>query len=825
MLADVALPIPVETTFTYRVPEEWQSEIEAGHRVVVSFGPRTLTGVVVSVRETQDAQPDAPKYKPIDDIPDDQPALTPELLKLTRWVADYYVCGWGEAIRAALPPGIEITSESTVERTDRPAKESDATGDMAEVLQYLQGRGPVSVATVRRRFPSASTARLRRLERDDFLRMSTRIKAPRASVKMAKFLSLGPAIEHLAAAREAIADLRGHRQKAVLAYLVEELEAGEPEAPYADVVEETKASAATVKSLAQKGLIRLELKEDARSGFADVEVSERSVAPQLHAEQQSALKEIEGAVSSGGYAAFLLHGVTGSGKTEVYLAALDRALREGRSGVILVPEIALTPQMVARFRARFGDEISVLHSRMSVGERFDAWRAVREGRHRIVIGPRSAIFAPVANLGLIVVDEEHESSYKQYDPSPRYHARDAAVMRAHMEGATVVLGSATPSLESYVNATHDKYMLLAMPNRVPVRDGNAAVLPKVEIVDLTVERKKHQLEGTLSLRLREAIAGRISKGEQVILLQNRRGFAPILECESCGYSPTCPDCSVTYTYHKFGGRLRCHYCGRTQRVPVHCPSCGALDMRQLGAGTQRVEEELDDVFPDANVLRMDLDTTGRKHSHHRILTEFGEGKADILLGTQMVAKGLDFGNVTLVGVVNADTELLLPDFRAEERTFQLLTQVAGRAGRADRPGLVLLQTRNAGNLALGYAMRHDFEGFADYALRGRRELGYPPFGQMVVVEFSGFDEEAARSVGIEWTDLFRSRGNDARILGPHPAFIRRVKRRYRFQTVIRVLHRQRAPMMQDRLRAATAAYGTPPGDCRIAIDVDAVGLR
>ncbi len=822
MTVEVALPLPIDSSFSYHVPTEWKADIARGYRVVVPFGPRTLTGVVVDIRDEDSEDP--ADLKSIEDVPDDYPALTPPLVELTRWIADYYVCAHGEAIRAALPPGIEIESESVIERSDRPADEAEVGSPEEQVLQYLEGRGSVSVSAVRKRFPFLTSAKLNRLMRDDFVHVVTRVRGPRARAKLVRFVRLDASLGHPDAAREAMLGLRGVKQRAVMLTLLEHQLAGDAEVALADVLSTAKASTATINSLREKHYIEVFTREEDRKAFPDEDVALAS-APELHGAQRRALDQITESIREGRFETFLLHGVTGSGKTEVYISALEATLEEGRSGIILVPEISLTPQMVTRFRGRFGDAISVLHSRMSVGERYDAWRAVREGRHRIVIGPRSAVFAPVERLGLIVVDEEHESSYKQFDPAPRYHARDVAVMRAHLEGAACVLGSATPSLESHANGQHGKYHVIRMPDRVPVGPSGPAVLPKVEIVDLTLERKKHRLEGTLSLPLREAIRERLDRSEQVILLQNRRGYSPVVECEACGHSPACPDCAVTFTYHKFTRRLRCHYCGRTQHLPVNCAACGKREMRQLGAGTQRVEEELATCFPDGRVVRMDLDTTHQKHAHHRILDRFGRGEADILLGTQMVAKGLDFGKVTLVGVVNADTELLLPDFRSEERTFQLLTQVAGRAGRADRPGEVILQTRNAGNPALDFARAHDYDGFAEHAMRGRKELGYPPYGQITVVEFSGPVENETSRLGTEWTGIFRQQAADILVLGPHPAFIQRVKRRYRYQTVIRSRHRQRDPDLQGKLRAANAAFGAPSRDYRIAIDVDAVGIN
>ncbi|NNE47737.1 MAG: primosomal protein N' [Rhodothermales bacterium] len=824
MIVEVALPLPIESTFSYSVPAEWTDEIGLGYRVVVPFGSRTMTGVVVAMSDEPDPEAKKIALKSILDLPDAYPAMTDGLLKVTEWVAEYYVCGPGEAMRAALPPGIEIQSETVVQLTDRPAEEIHVVGDAAGLVDYLTGRGEVPVTSVRRRFPAMSTARLRRLERDDIVRLDSRLRGPRARAKLVRFVQLAPEVRHPDAAREAMLELRGAKQRAVMSVLLDRFVDGDEEVSLSELLEVSKSSSATVTSLEKKRLVNIVSREELRTHFPDEPAPAMSGGPELHPSQAAALGEIQQSIDSAGFKAFLLRGVTGSGKTEVYLAALGTAIDAGRSGIILVPEIALTPQMVRRYRARFGDAVSVLHSRMSMGERFDAWRNLREGRHRVVIGPRSAVFAPVENLGLIVVDEEHEQSYKQQDPSPRYHARDVAVMRAFLEGATCVLGSATPSLESYSNAQHGKYRMLSMPDRVPVKDSTPAVLPTVQIVDLVLERKKHRLEGTISTTLKEAIASRLDRQEQVILLQNRRGYAPVLVCDTCGYSPMCPDCSVTFTYHKSIRRLRCHYCGRTQRPESVCPSCGAAGLQRLGAGTQRVEEELVATFPSMRILRMDLDTTGRKHSHHDILSRFGNGEADVLLGTQMVAKGLDFARVTLVGVINADTELLLPDFRSEERTFQLLTQVAGRAGRADMPGEVYLQTRNPDNSALGFATSHDYEGFAEYAMRGRKELGYPPFGQVAVVEFNGPEDGATRGLGTEWTELLRQQHLDVRIHGPHPAFIPRVKRRFRYQTVVRAPHRQRVPELQPAMRATNAKYGSIPPGYRIAIDIDAIGI-
>ena len=815
MIVEVALPLPVDQPYSYAVPDAF-APVPAGARVLVPFGSRRLTGVVVSV--DVDAPP--ARLRNVEDVLDDEPSLTDEMLRLTRWIADYYVCGWGEAIRAALPPGTDVESHVTARRIV-DALPQGASSEEQSVFAHLSGDSPSPLRTLRRRVPAASLSRLRRMEELGWIVLDSGLRAERVRPKTAWHLRLAPGYRESGALDEVIADLRGPRQEAVLRALAEFEAEGVACPAQSDVQERATAGASTVSSLVSKGIIeRLEM-QVMRSPDAE-EGAERRVERTFHPAQRRALESITAALNAGGYAGFLLHGVTGSGKTEVYIAALKEALSRGRTGIVLVPEIALTPQTVGRFRAHFGDDVAVLHSRMSLGERFDAWRQLRGGRFRVAIGPRSAVLAPMSELGLIIVDEEHESSYKQADPAPRYNARDVAVMRAHLNGAVCILGSATPSLESWVNAVElAKYQLLEMPDRVPVAGHAAAPLPDVRIVDLVNERKRHRLEGVFSKALLDAVELRIERGEQTILLQNRRGFAPVVECRDCGWVPECPDCSVSFTFHKPRGQLKCHYCGRTRRMPLVCEKCGSQDLGRLGTGTQRVEEELQAHLPGARILRMDLDTTTRKRSHHRILSAFRRGEADVLLGTQMVAKGLDFPRVTLVGVVDTDTGLLLPDFRAEERTFQLLTQVAGRAGRADLRGEVILQTRNAENEVLRMAAEHDFRAFVSAVLPDRRAFRWPPYTRLVVVEFSGPDEARVRNVAAGWTDALRDTAGDVFVLDPTPALVSRVKGRYRFRTIIRAA-RGRTPDVQGALREASKVYGRPPKDYRITIDVDAV---
>ena len=809
---------PVEGVFTYRVPPEMVSEATVGARVLVHFGRRTLTGVVVETG----AEP-SDKARSLADVLDPRPALTPELVALTRWVAGYWLCPWGDALRAALPGGTDVATRRTVRVLDtpggRPATWPDADGQA--VLDALRGKGGLSLAALAEALgrASAPASLLRRMDAAGVVSVADELQQARARPKSVRHLRLAGSGDGLAG----LDDVPGAKQRALLAAL-----AAGPRVQ-ADALREADASASTATALARRGLIEafdadVERRPDGLDGLA----SEAPAPPalDLHPAQIAALDQIVAAVEAHAPRTFLLDGVTGSGKTEVYLRALRACLVQGRTAVVLVPEIALTPQTVRRFNAHFPGRVAVVHSRMSPGERLDAWTRIRDGVYPVVVGPRSAVFAPVENLGLIVVDEEHEASYKQFDPAPRYHARDVAVMRAHRAGAVCVLGSATPSLETVANVQAGKYVRLSMPERVPVHGREPAPLPAVRVVDLTREREVRRLRGALSFPLREAISARLARGEQTILLQNRRGYAPVLQCEDCGHAPQCRDCAVSLTVHKPTRNLRCHTCGRAERLPQVCDKCGSGDLRQLGAGTQRVEEELADVFPEARVLRMDLDTTTQRGAHRKLLDAFGRGEADILLGTQMVAKGLDFPRVTLVGVVEADTGMLLPDFRAAERSFQLLAQVAGRAGRHDLPGEVILQTRNPQHPAVRFALQHDVAGFARHEMAERRMLLYPPFARLVGVEFKGPQDRSTRDLAERWTAALKREasaiaGTD--VLGPVPAFVGRIKGFWRVHTLLKAPRSLPASVLSDAVTRVVRTVPVPGGH-RVNVDVDPVGL-
>ncbi len=581
-----------------------------------------------------------------------------------------------------------------------------------------------------------------------------------------------------------------------------------------DLVRRAGASRGSLSALEKKGWVRLASEVVARNPFEREEVL-RTGPLEATAAQAAAVEAVTEAIREGRRDVFLVHGVTGSGKTEVYLQAIAYALARGRGAIVLVPEIALTPQTTERFRSRFGDVVAVLHSHLSDGERHDEWFRIRKGAARIVVGARSAVFAPVCDLGLIVVDEEHETTYKQAE-TPRYHARDVAVVRARRAGIPVVLGSATPSLESYHNALTGKYRLLELPARI---DGRS--MPEVRAVDMRQEAVRAKAPRLLSQRLVDAVRARLERGEQVMLFLNRRGYATSFLCPSCGYVATCPDCSVPFTVHRAEGRLLCHLCGRDRPLPDRCPQCGDPSVRLAGVGTEKLVETAARLFPQARIERMDSDTTTRRGAHGRILSAFRAGRIDILVGTQMIAKGLDFPNVTLVGIVFADQSLHLPDFRAGERTFQLLTQVAGRSGRGEVGGEVIVQTYTPGHAAIIHALNQDFAGFYREEIEFRRELLYPPVARMVLLGIRDPNEQRAQLAAAELADrLEKLLPPGSRLSGPAPAPIARIQGMYRYQVIARSRNVRRMIAACARVIEETPL----PPQTRSWIDVDPVFL-
>ena len=609
--------------------------------------------------------------------------------------------------------------------------------------------------------------------------------------------------------------LRGAKQRAIIDFL---LQRG-GSAPWHTLQEATGVRRDALNRLIARKTVRVEIRPIDPPTSKTFVPKPKATRPTLNAEQASATAALKQGIDAKQYGAFLLYGVTGSGKTEVYLQALEHALHAGKRAIMLVPEIALTPQTVARFTARFGDQVAVIHSQQSDRERFETWDAIRHGQYQIVIGPRSAIFSPMPDLGIIVVDEEHETSYKQFDPAPRYHAREIALVRAQQAGAVCLLGSATPSTASWHAVKTGKLSRLDLPKRVPLPSGATAKLPTIRVVDLRNHHHEQEFkESGISAPLLSAIRERIDKQQQVVLLLNRRGYAPVLQCTHCGTAPSCPNCSVSMTVHKGRFGLQCHYCGRLEQLPTHCPECNTPSLAPLGRGTQRVQEHLNMLIPEARILRMDFDTTRGTLGHATVLSRFGNHEADILLGTQMIAKGLDYPNVTLVGVLSADQSLSLPDYRAEERTHALLTQVSGRAGRSTLPGEVIIQAYQVDHRTLAYVRRSEVSSFLDVMLEERALLHYPPYGRTASVTVRGPDEQ--RIIGhaeriYAWIEprIPSSRGTCSPV---SPRFVLRVMKQFRYEIFVRV---DRSFNLQALLHDLQEQV-RPPAQTRVAIDID-----
>ncbi len=838
MLADVALPVAVDREFTYLVPPDLTEAAAPGVRVVVPFGRRHATGLIVRIPDSSEVR----GLRPILDVLDAEPVVSAELLQLCLWIAEYYMAPPGDVFKTALPHGFAEPARRLV--IPGPALTPEQVGELrsraprrAGLLDIVRATPSITVADLQKRTKLKTiNAVLAILGRQGLVSIEEVFRRRGPAPKTVDVIPM-PQVNRTRVA-DTLAALSSRKQKAraLLETVLRVHDEGRAELTLKELLATVGTPRSTARTFIDEGILPLLSRDLAFQEEYGFEEFTRTI--RLNADQQKVLDSLTAALDARQARTFLLEGVTGSGKTQVYIEAIKRCLASGRSAIVLVPEISLTPQTVRRFRAHFADEVMTVHSRMTPSERIEVWRRAARGTCRIVIGPRSAVFAPLKNLGLIVVDEEHESSYKQFDASPRYHARDVAVVRGAHAGAVVVLGSATPCVESYANALSGKYALLELPHRI-----DDVPLPPVAVVDMTAERKRlyaaakallppearaplrNFQQPALSDGLRAAIADRLSRSEGVILLQNRRGFAPFVECGDCGHGEECENCQVTMTYHLSHRHLRCHYCGAVRPMPERCPSCQSPDLDVRGVGTQRVEQELAATFPSARVLRMDLDTTARRGAHDRLLRTFGAGEADILLGTQMVAKGLDFPRVTLVGVISADTQLLLPDFRASERTFHLLTQVAGRAGRSTLTGEVIIQTHKPGHDVFRHVLAHDVKAFLAGELESRKELDYPPASRLVLVEARSLDERLASRTIDRFAEALRPLASFAQLLGPAPAVIARINRMYRWHLVIK--NSRTADASGARLRQALAhsvRTVSPPASVRVAIDVDPVGI-
>ncbi|MDD5559087.1 primosomal protein N' [Candidatus Methylomirabilis sp.] len=807
------MPVPPRRVLTYTIPSLLQKQVEVGKRALVPLGPRLVTGYIVGLLSSGPV--DLQNLKPIDAILDSEPLLDHHMLKLTRLVADYYLTSWGLVIRVSLPPGIDRRTARTVEIIESPERLAQEAGKLSplqrEILTALQARRRMPLSSLKRRWPAKEVDRLiRTLVSLNLASLTYRENIPAVRPAYRSLVDLA-ADRAMVRAEIDVFHRRARRQASLLEHL---LQSGST-ITSAEAI--SIAGASGVRSLIAKGFIRQVMEEIERSPWEETAVAADSW-PEPNSAQQTAVDGLIQGLNSRTFFPALLYGATGSGKTEVYLRVISEVVRQGRQALVLVPEIALTPVTADRFRSRFGDRIALLHSGLSPGERLDQWRRIKRGMADIVIGARSAVFAPLSRLGLIVVDEEHDTSYKQ-DDDPRYHARDVAMARGQMLGIAVLLGSATPSFESIHRAKEGAYRLFLLPERV-----HARALPSITLIDMREERAQIGVRGApliFSRRLTDAIKETLAKGEQILLFINRRGYARLLLCRECGFTLRCPHCSTSLIYHAADDKMRCHYCDYRERPPGRCPQCGGIACGWLGYGTQQVEAAARILAPNTTIARMDRDTTRGRQAYRQILKSVQQRQTQILIGTQMVGKGHDFPGITLVGILSADGSMQIPDFRAGERTYALLTQVAGRAGRGDRPGQVIVQTYNPEHYCILAARNHDYEALCQIERPLREKRGLPPFGFLILLLVTAVNEAHTQAKAERLADLLLERaGSSVTIEGPAPAPLYRLKGRYRWQ----ILAKGHDSSTLHRWVKETIALLPPLEQAGVEIDVDPVDL-
>jgi primosomal protein N' (replication factor Y) len=817
--AEVALPLRLAQTFTYKLPAALREDTRVGARLLVPFGRTLTTAYVVALHDSLDPALglEESELKEAEELLDAEPMLTPEVVEITRWISDYYAAPWGEVLKAALPAGLNSTIEQIITITGAGRDElarlppHRAVTAKAQVLRLAALEGSTTMREAAREVGQAKASKaVRELARAGWATVAHRARSAQARAKRRKAVRLLPPESHEGNGARA---LTAAQQK-----VVETLMTAGGEMLFAELMEAAGAGASIVQTLERRRVVEVFVRDVRRDPLKGALLPSRDEFLLTDA-QREALREINAAQERGKYAAFLLHGVTGSGKTEIYIRAMRHALERGRTAMMLVPEIALTPVFSRRLRAHFGDAVAIFHSSLTTGERFDEWSRLKRGEARVVIGTRSAVFAPVSDLGVIVVDEEHESTYRQQE-SPYYNGRDTAVVRAHKERAVVVLGSATPSLESFQNARLEKYRYLQLPSRIANR-----AMARAEIVDMRAAFKKGGRPEVFSPELLAGIEETHSRGEQSIVLLNRRGYSSFVLCRSCGERINCPNCDVTLTFHRNERSLVCHYCDFRQRVPDACPACEGPFMHYVGEGTEQIEEILGRRFPSLRIARLDRDTTARRTVYEQAILAFAAGELDMLVGTQMIAKGHDFPNVTLVGVVSVDAGLALPDFRASERTFQLITQVAGRAGRGSLPGRVLIQTYHPEHYALRHACAQDYEAFFDEEIGYRRNLSYPPFVALASLLIHGEDLTRVQTTAVELRRALDAANSEraARVLGPAPAPLARLRGEHRMQLLLKSRNRPRLRALVEMALGEAAL--TPGFDASsVNVEIDPVNL-
>ena len=780
--AEVAVnsPIAQRRSFCYSIPPELK--VEVGQAVWVPFGSRILQGIIVKLSD----RPTFEVTKEIIDFITTSSLLSVVQVDVALWISKHYISPLFDAVALMLPPGFERRLVTFVQLLTDPVDLPELSPEQRQFIGLIKDKDRVSLRELEREFgKKRAEALIQQLLKLHLVAKSQQLEGAKIKPKLVTYLKLHVDSSEAEAEIIRLRAAGAHKQAAVLEFLIKQTQP----VPLAEVRKSVACQKSVIDSLKNRGLVFMAAVKVRRDPLAHLRFVPTS-PPTLTGSQQMAWETIRGCIAqqqpNRSPLVFLLHGVTGSGKTEIYLRALTEVLSQGKRGICLVPEIALTPQTIERFTSRFSGRVAVIHSGLSLGEQFDEWHRIKEGKCDIVIGPRSALFAPQPDLGLIVVDEEHEWTYKQSDKSPRYHARDAAIKLGELSGAMVILGSATPDVETFYKAQHGDYQLIELKERIT--PYGPSPLPEVEVVDLKEELKAGN-RSLFSRSLIGAMTEALAHREQIILFLNRRGSATFIQCRDCGFAFRCSRCKAALTYHLATKALVCHHCNYSSALPLECPKCHSQRLRFLGVGTQRVEEEVRHLFPQARTLRWDRDVTSGRRAHEEILNKIRDHDADILIGTQMVAKGLDLPQVTLAGVISADTGLNLPDFRAGERTFQLLCQVAGRAGRGFIPGRVIIQTYSPEHYAVQAASKHDYLAFYAQEIDYRRKFGYPPFSQLACLTFSHTNEvacfrEAERMSGLLAAERDRRGIPDLRLIGPVPAFVSRVRGHYRWQLVL-----------------------------------------
>lgn len=803
-VAEVVVDVPFishDQVFDYRIPQDLSDNVHIGSRVLVPFGKRRIEGYVIHIKEKSNFD----LLKDLVEVLDEIPPLNEELVRLGKSISERYVASLYHTLKMMVPASLRSKYMKVIEwnqgMDDFPLI---VLPEEEKVLSYIKSRKIVTMKQLMKQFANAEEV-VERFSIKGLLKESMKItdESKPKTEKVVRLLLTKDEIEPFLSTIPA----KAQKQRDVLLYMK-----NNPKLPLKVLLKSTNTSDATIKKLAKLNVVEIVEEVVWRDPNASKTI-ERDSAKPLTEEQQEVFQKIVGAIQEQRPQNFLLYGVTGSGKTEVYLQVIEEVLKRNRQAIMLVPEISLTPMMVERFRRRFGDQIAVLHSGLSAGEKYDEWRRIRNGEAQVVIGARSAIFAPVRNLGMIIVDEEHETTYKQ-EEMPRYHIREVAMLRSNLTNCVVVFGSATPSLESYTYAIAGRFTLLQMQQRV-----NKQVMPQIHLVDMRQEMKDGH-RSMFSRILLDKISDRLHKKEQIILLLNRRGYATFVICRSCGYTAQCPHCDISLTYHQTNRTLRCHFCGYTEVLPSLCPKCNSNHIRYFGTGTQRVEEELIKLYPGIRIIRMDMDTTAKKGAHEKLLQAFANQQADILLGTQMIAKGLDFPNVSLVGMISADTTLHLPDFRAAERTFQLITQVAGRAGRHEIMGEVVVQTYTPDHYSIQFASMHDYDRFFHQEIKLRKLGHYPPFYRICMLHFNHEKPTVIlKTLGRVVEDLRVALSNESIIYGPISSSIARIKDRYRYHCMIKY---KNEPKLPEILKTIIKNYESEihKQNIQVTIDID-----